>query len=139
VTFGDAERADITLEPLPNPGPPFRAGDEVAFFPAEISADDDPGWLRWDYAVIDQANQAAQTFTGHFVSSPEESFSQDLNNIVRRTANYYRWRAAIERGDADEVELRTHVLAEHPIHGGTRYPHALVAARRRRPRDIHQR
>lgn len=127
-------------EPLPDPGPPFAVGDEVAFFPAEVSAIDDPGWFRWDYAVIDEVNEAAETFRGHFESEPTRPIAQDMNNIVRRTANYYRWRGAMERAiasgdfdrDEDEIDLRARVLAEHPIHGGTEFPHGLVVARRRR-------
>jgi hypothetical protein len=130
---------DDRLRPLPEAGPPFQVGDEVAFFPAEIAEPDDPGWFRWDYAVIDEVNEAAKTFRGHFLSKPGEKFAQDMNNIVRRTPNYSRWRAAMERVVAaggqstnqEEIELRARVLAEHPIHGGERFPHGLVVERRR--------
>jgi hypothetical protein len=125
-------------EPLPEPGPPFRAGDEVAFFPAEVSTAEDPGKLLLEYVVIDDVNDEAETFSGHFLSAPGDRFSQDVNNIVRRSPTYNRWRLAMEQAtraghpldDHEEKELRLRVLAEHPIHGGARFPHPLVGARR---------
>ena len=45
--------------PLPEPGGPFRVGEHVVSFPAEI----DPGdmWFRWDEAVIDDVRLMART------------------------------------------------------------------------------
>jgi hypothetical protein len=134
--------------PLPDPGPPFEVGDEVAFFPAEVSTPNDPGKLGFDYIVIDDIDEESETFGGHFVSAPSKRFDQDMNNIVRRTFTYYRWREAMQRAiaagnaynDPEEIDLRVRVLAEHPIHGGSAFPHPLVAARRNvASRDIHQR
>jgi hypothetical protein len=126
------------MQSLPDAGPPFRPGDEVAFSPAEIASPDDPGWFWWEYAVIDDVTAAAQTFGGHYLSKSEDRFAQDMNNIVRHTTTYYRWREAMERAlatgtensDPEQQELRLMVLAEHPIHGGSEYPSPAVAARR---------
>ena len=125
---------------LPEPGPPFRKGDEVAFFPAEIESPEDPGWLRWDYAVIEDVNQAAQSLGFHFVATPNARQAQGMENVVRRTPAYAAWRSAFEAalattndpGDAHARtrELWVRVLAEHPIHGGSTFPHPAVASRR---------
>jgi hypothetical protein len=114
-------------EPWPEPGPPFRIGDELAFFPAELDLPSDPGWLRWDFAVIDDVNAEAESFGFHFASEPVGRHAQGMENIVRRTPNYETWRAAFEAalavtGDPAAAHERTHdlrrrVLAEHPIHG----------------------
>lgn len=112
---------------LPPPGLPFRIGDEIAFFPAEVESPSDPGWLRWDFAVIDDVNVEAETFGFHFVSEPGVRHAQGMENIVRRTPTYDLWRAAFEAvlnatGDSNAAhqrtaDLRRRVLAEHPIHG----------------------
>lgn len=127
--------------PLPGPGEPFSVGEHVAFFPAEI----DPGemWLSWDEAVIDEVRPGAQSFGFHFVSEPDVRHGQGMENIVRRTVYYRRWRRV-----ATEALARTNnaaaafeaakpwwirVLAEHPLHGSAssrRHP-ALPAARKR--------
>jgi hypothetical protein len=136
----------MTNDPLPQPGPAFRVGDEVAFFPAVVSVPDDPGWLRWDYAVIDDVREAAESVGFHFVSEPGVRHAQGMENIVRRTEAYARWRSAYEAalaagadadGDPLIEALRTRVLAEHPIHGGGTSPHPAVAAAR--SRDIRER
>src|SRR4051812_15950623 len=88
------------LEPLPERGPPFRAGDEVAFFSAVIASLDDPHHLRTDYAVIDEVDEESGTFQGHFMSDPRR-FGQDMENIVRRSPAYDRWRSAVERAIAE--------------------------------------
>ena len=133
-------------DPLPPPGPPFAVGDEVAFFPAEFATPEDPGWLRWDYAVIDDVNEPASSFGFHFVSEPGVRHAQGMENIVRRTPTYEQWRAAFGRaaargndadGDPELRELWVRVLAEHPLHGGNEHPHPVVVAAR--SRDIHQR
>jgi len=112
---------------FPQPGPPFRIGDEVAFFPAEIESPSDPGWLRWGFAVIDDVNEEAESFGFHFVSEPGARHAQGMENIVRRTPNYESWRTAFEAvlsatGDSAVAHertaaLRRRVLVEHPIHG----------------------
>lgn len=112
---------------FPRPGPPFRVDDEVAFFPAEVESPSDPGWLRWDFAVIDDVNGEAESFGFHFVSEPGVRHAQGMENIVRRTPTYDVWRAAFEAvldatGDSTvaherTADLRRRVLAEHPIHG----------------------
>lgn len=126
-------------DPLPPPGPPFAAGDEVAFFPAEIDIPGDLGWLGWDYAVIDEVDAPAQSFDFHFVSTPDVRHAQGFENVVRRSARYEEWRAAFKQvldagkdpyADPGVTELMARVLAEHPIYGGSEYPHALVADRR---------
>src|SRR4051812_47491689 len=114
-------------DPLPPPGPPFAVGDEVAFFPAEVATGEDPGWLRWDYAVIDDVNEAAHSFGFHFVPGPAGRPPQGMENIVRQPPTYDQWRAAFERlssqGQDPESDPAVHdlwvrVLAEHPLHGG---------------------
>jgi hypothetical protein len=134
------------IHPLPAPGPPFEVGDEVAFFPAEIASPDDPGWLGWEFAAIDDINEAAESLGFHFVSEPNVRHAQGFENIVRRTPRYARWRSAFERAvaagkdpNADPAvrELWLRVLAEHPVHGGSEYPHPAVAERR--SRDIARR
>jgi hypothetical protein len=50
---------------LPPPGPPFQVGEEVAFFPAEIGPTSN--WLRWDFAVIDDIDEDAESFGFHFL------------------------------------------------------------------------
>src|SRR3712207_5430717 len=50
------------------PGPPFRVGETVAFFPAEIGPTS--VWLKWDLAVIDDIKEEAQSFGFHFVGEP---------------------------------------------------------------------
>ena len=133
-------------DPLPPPGPPFAVGDVVAFFPAEIDIPGDPGWLSWDYAVIEDVDAPAESFGFHFLGTPDVRRAQGWENIVRRSPRYNAWRTAFERGlhdgkdpyaDPNVIELMAAVLAEHPIHGGSDYPHALVAARR--SRDIRRR
>jgi hypothetical protein len=111
----------------PTPGPPFRVGDEIAFFPAEVESPSDPGWLTRDFAVIEDVNEAAESFGFHFVSEPGVRYAQGMENIVRRTPTYDAWRAAFEAafdvtGDSTvahdrTADLRRRVLAEHPIHG----------------------
>ncbi len=76
---------------LPEPGPPFRIGDEVAFFPAELDLPSDPSWLGWDFAVIDDVNADAESFGFHFASAPGARHSQGMENIVRRTPKYETW------------------------------------------------
>ena len=49
---------------LPPPGPPFQVGEEVVFFPAEIGPTSN--WLRWDFAVIDDIDEDAESFGFHF-------------------------------------------------------------------------
>jgi hypothetical protein len=136
----------MVADPLPAPGPPFAVGDEVAFFPAEIATPEDPGWFRWDYAIIDDINEAARSFGFHFLSKPGVRYAQGFENIVRRTPRYDRWREAAERAVADAGdwyddpkarELWVEVLAEHPMHGGEEFPHPAVAERR--ARDIQRR
>lgn len=127
-------------EPLPQPGPPFRIGEEIAFFPAEFETLEDPGWLRWDYAVIADIDEPAGSIGFYFLATPHARHAQGMENIVRRTAGYLAWRSAFEAalaatGDPTKAHAQTHelwvrVMAEHPIHGGSRFPHAVVAARR---------
>lgn len=126
----------------PTPGPPFQVGDEIAFFSVSIANPDDLGWLRWEYAVIDDINPAAESFGFHFVSEPGKRWAQGMENIVRRSPAYYRWREAFEAvlaatGDqrkADDATMELHrlVVAEHPIYG----PDAIAAGR---ARDIPER
>ena len=106
---------------------PFKPGDEIAFFPVEIDPPGDPGWLSWDFAVIEEVDQGAETFRFHFVGTPHERWGQGMENIVRRTPAYAAWRQAFERqlkehgyerASAHTEDLREAVLAEHP----TRWP-----------------
>src|SRR5262245_15877543 len=84
------------LKPPPGgphpPGPPFRVGEEVAFFPAVIGPTSD--WLRMGFAVIDDIDAKAESFGFHFIGSPNERHAQGLENIVRRDALYDEWRSA---------------------------------------------
>jgi hypothetical protein len=117
---------------LPPPGPPFRVGETVAFFPAEIGPTS--GWLRWSHAVIEDINEDAESFGFHFVDTPDERHAQGFENIVRVPPNYLAWRSAWEQafarsGDEHEADRTTYdlwlrVLAEHPIHGPTLERHS---------------
>ena len=109
------------------PGPPFRVGERVAFFPAVIGPTSD--WLQFEDAVIDRIDSNAESFQFHFVTEPEPwpRHSQGLENIVRLSTAYRAWRSAWEAAlartgdekaaDRETEELRLNVLAEHPIHG----------------------
>jgi len=110
---------------LPAPGPPFRVGETIAFFPAEVGPTS--LWLAWDDAVIEEISAEAQSFRFHFVSEPGVRRGQGLENVVRKTANYDAWTATWKRefertgseeaADAAAHELWLRVLAEHPMHG----------------------
>lgn len=125
---------DPSRELLPLPGPPFQIGDEIAFYPAEIGPTSN--WLRWDFAVIDDINEGAESFGFHFVSEPGVRHAQGFENIVRRTPNYEAWRSRWEDAfartqDERAADLEAHrlwlrVLAEHPIHGGRLYRHPAL-------------
>ena len=89
--------------------------------------------------MIDDVNEAAESISFHFVGTPDARHAQGMENIVRRTPSYAAWRSAytaalagspasVAHGETSELWLR--VLAEHPIHGGSRFPHPAVAARR---------
>lgn len=115
---------DATITSTPEP---FKPGDEVAFFPVEIDLPHDPGWLSWDFAVIDDVDEGAETFHFHFVGTPDERWGQGMENIVRRTPAYATWRKEFERrlkedgyerASAATEDLRLAVLVEHP----TRWP-----------------
>jgi hypothetical protein len=109
------------------PGPPFRVGERVAFFPTVIGPTSN--WLRFEDAIIDKISTKAESFDFHFVSEPEPKtrHAQGLENIVRRSAAYEVWRSAWEAAfartgdeqtaDRETEKLRVKVLAEHPIHG----------------------
>jgi hypothetical protein len=124
----------LRCDALPSQGPPFQVGEEVAFFPAEIGPTSK--WLRWDYAVIDDINEGAESFGFHFVSQPDVRHAQGFENIVRRTPNYEAWRSAWEEAfarskdeahsDRDTHALWLRVLAEHPIHGGRLHRHPVL-------------
>ena len=113
--------------PLPEPGGPFRVGEHVAFFPAEI----DPGdmWFSWDEAVIDDVRPEAESFGFHFVSEPEVRRAQGMENIVRRSVYYRRWRRVVTEALARTNDAASafeaakpwwvRVLADHPLHGST--------------------
>jgi hypothetical protein len=115
------------LDGLPEPGPPFRVGESIGFFPAELGPTS--RWLAWGYAVIDVVNEEAETCGFHFVDDPGRFASQGMENIARRTATYDAWRAAWQvafassedEAAADQAtnDLWLRVLAEHPIHGPT--------------------
>jgi hypothetical protein len=119
-------------DPLPAPGPQFQPGETVAFFPAVVGPVS--AWLKWPDAVIDEVNEAAGTFTFHFVDEISERHGQDLENIVRLTATYRAWRSGWEQAFAESQDesaadeavrpLWLRVLAEHPIHGApaSRHP-----------------
>ena len=111
---------------LPEPGPPFRVGERVAFAPGVIGPT--RMWLDWEEAVIVDLDDDAETFGFRHVSEPDDArHAQDQENIVRVTPNYRAWRTAWEASyvrtgdeqaaDADASELWIKVLAEHPIHG----------------------
>jgi hypothetical protein len=97
----------------------------VAFFPAVFGPTAD--WLGMGFAVIDDIDDAAESFGFHFVGEPGVRHSQDLENIVRLTPNYEAWRVAWDEAfgrtqddaaaSAETNELWLRVLAEHPIHG----------------------
>ena len=73
-------------EPLPPPGPPFRIGEHVAMFPAIVAPRvEGPAsvYLDWDEMVIDDINEAAESFGFHFVSKPDVRYGQGFENIVR--------------------------------------------------------
>jgi hypothetical protein len=116
---------DSDASPAPEPGPPFEVGERVAFFPAEIGPTS--MWLAWDYAVIDDINEAAEDFGFHFVSEPGVRHAQDFENIARCTPTYEAWRTAWTDAysrtrdealaDRETEHLRIRVMAEHPIHG----------------------
>ncbi len=117
----------LTRLQLPAAGPPFQAGEHVVFFPAVFADVSDPIWASWEEAVIDDINEAAETFGFHFVSDPGTRHAQGLENVVRPTPNYRAWRAAWDfafartgddrLADAETRSLWLRVLAEHPIHG----------------------
>ena len=129
-----ASDTDPLPESLPPPGPPFQIGEQVAFFPAEIGPTSD--WLRFDFAVIDDINEEAESIGFHFVSEPGVRHAQGFENIVRRTPNYEAWRSAWEdafartqnekSADGETETLWLRVLAEHPIHGGRLYRHVRL-------------
>jgi hypothetical protein len=110
---------------LPTARPPFQVGERVAFFPAVLGPA--ANWLRWDFAVIDDINEAAETFGFHFVGEPGVRHAQGLEKIVRPTPAYEAWRVAWDKAFgrsqdegialAETKELWLRVLAEHPIHG----------------------
>jgi hypothetical protein len=52
------------LDGLPEPGPPFLVGEEIAFFPAEVGPTS--RWLAWDFAVIDDVDYIAESCGFHF-------------------------------------------------------------------------
>ena len=89
---------------LPEPGGPFRVGEHVAFFPAEV----DPGdmWFSWDEAVIDDVRPEAESLGFHLVSEPGVRHAQGMENIVRRSVYYRRWRR-----NATEALARTNDAA----------------------------
>lgn len=117
-------------ESLPPAGPPFEVGGHVAMFPAVIAPRvKGPAsvYLDWDEMVIDDIDEAAESFGFHFVSEPGVRHAQGFENIVRRTENYEAWRASWletykrtgseETADSAARQLWLRVLAEHPIHG----------------------
>jgi hypothetical protein len=55
---------------LQRAGPPFRIGDEVAFFPAEVESRSDPRRLRWDFVVIDDIDEGSELLSFHCVFKP---------------------------------------------------------------------
>ena len=103
----------------------------MAFFPAEIGPTSN--WLRLDLAVIDDIDEAAESFDFHFVGEPSVRHAQGFENIVRCTPNYEAWRSAWEDAfertqdeaiaDRETDALWLRVLAEHPIHGCQVYRH----------------
>ena len=96
-------------------------------------------WFDWDLAVIDDIDAAAQSVGFHFVSDPGSRHAQGFENIVRPSDSYRAWRAAWEAAfertgdeqaaDAETRRLWIRVIAEHPIHGGTEYPHPALPPR----------
>jgi hypothetical protein len=84
-------------------------------------------YLDWDEMVIDDINEAAESFGFHFVSKPDVRYGQGFENIVRVNDSYRAWRAAWEdayartgsatSADNESRELWLRVLAEHPLHG----------------------
>jgi hypothetical protein len=111
---------------MPEPGPPFRVGERVAFAPTVIGPT--RMWLAWEEAVILRVDQEAVTFEFRHISEPEGArHSQGLENVVRVTDNYRAWRSAWEASfaksgdeataDRENANLWLRVLAEHPMHG----------------------
>jgi len=74
----------------PRAGPPFRVGELVAFFPAEIGPT--RFWLTWDDAIIEDINETAQSFSFHFVPEPGIRRGQGFENVVRT------WNRALRHG-----------------------------------------
>src|SRR5437867_4316441 len=80
---------------LPEPGPPFRVGERVAFAATVIGPT--RLWLDWEEVVIVDLDDEAKTFGFRHVSEVDDArHAQDLENIVRVTPNYRAWRTAWE-------------------------------------------
>ena len=78
---------------LPDPGPPFKVGDRVAFGRTVLGPTS--MWLKWEEAEILDVNAASETVGFRFVTDADDvRHAQGMETIVRVTPNYRTWRAA---------------------------------------------